>query len=115
MCDEHEFIELVPFVKKKIPALTEKYGYLPEMFNPYNVAEIKEIAPCLTTQNSQTRSNTVIVRKDDKYFMLNSLEWERLQGLPENYTEGFSDNIRKSAIGNGWTVDVIAHILKGVI
>lgn len=115
MCDKHEFIELVPFVKKKIPALIEKYGYLPKMFNPYNVAEIKEVAPCLTTQNSQTRSNTVIVRKDDKYFMLNSVEWERLQGLTENYTEGFSDNIRKSAIGNGWTVDVIAHILKGVL
>ena len=116
MVEKHDFIQLVPFVIKKIPLLIKKYGYLPEMFNPYNTAEIKDIAPCLTTQNSQTRSNTVIVQKGGKYFMLNSLEWERLQGLPDNYTEGFSENIRKSAIGNGWTVDVIAHIftyLKG--
>ena len=56
---EHDFIELVPFVKKKIPLLIEKYGYLPKMFNPYNLAEIKDIAPCLTTQNSQTMSNTL--------------------------------------------------------
>ena len=66
MCDEHDFIELVPFVKKKLPLLAIKYGYVPEMFNPYNVAEIKDIAPCLTTQNSQTRSNTVIVQKENK-------------------------------------------------
>lgn len=114
MVDEHDFIQLVPFVIKKIPLLIKKYGYLPKMFNPYNTAEIKDIAPCLTTQNSQTMSNTVIVRKNNGYFMLNSVEWERLQGLPDNYTEGFSENIRKSAIGNGWTVDVIAHILKGL-
>lgn len=112
--DEHNFIELVPFVKKKIPLFIEKYGYLPKMFNPYNLAEIKDVAPCLTTQNSQTRSNTVIIQKDGKYIMLNSLEWERLQGLPDNYTIGFSENIRKSAIGNGWTVDVIAHIFKSL-
>jgi hypothetical protein len=45
--------------------------------------------------------------------MLNSLEWERLQTLPENYTglAELSEAKRKNAIGNGWTVDVIAHIL----
>ena len=37
-------------------------------------------------------------------------ELERLQTLPEGYTEGFSRTIAQKAIGNGWTVDVIAHI-----
>lgn len=39
-------------------------------------------------------------------------ELERLQTLPDGYTEGFTDSIRKKAIGNGWTVDVIAWIFS---
>lgn len=41
------------------------------------------------------------------------LECERLQTLPDNYTFG-PDARRYKAIGNGWTVDVIAHILKNI-
>ena len=43
---------------------------------------------------------------------LTPLEAERLQTLPDNYTAGVSDKNRYEAIGNGWTVDVIAHILS---
>lgn len=39
-------------------------------------------------------------------------ELERLQTLPDGYTEGFPKSIVQKAIGNGWTVDVIAHILS---
>lgn len=45
---------------------------------------------------------------------LTPLEYERLQTLPDNYTAGVSDSARYSAIGNGWTVDVVAHILKNI-
>ncbi len=41
-------------------------------------------------------------------------ELEELQGLPRGYTEGISNTQRKKAIGNGWTVDVISHIFKGL-
>ena len=47
-----------------------------------------------------------IVRK------LTPLETERLQTLPDNYTEGIPETQRYKCIGNGWTVDVIAHLLK---
>lgn len=40
------------------------------------------------------------------------IECERLQTLPDNYTEGISNTQRYKSIGNGWTVDVIVHILK---
>ncbi len=40
------------------------------------------------------------------------IECERLQTLPDNYTEGVSNTQRYKMIGNGWTVDVIAHIFK---
>ena len=43
---------------------------------------------------------------------LTPLECERLQTVPDNYTEGVSNTQRYKMIGNGWTVDVIAHILK---
>lgn len=45
---------------------------------------------------------------------LTPVECERLQTLPDGWTEGVSNTQRYKAIGNGWTVDVIAHILKGV-
>lgn len=45
---------------------------------------------------------------------LTPIECERLQTLPDNYTEGISNSQRYKALGNGWTVDVIAHILKGI-
>lgn len=54
------------------------------------------------------------------YRKLTPIECERLQTLPDNYTlvvdgnnrQVVSDSQRYKAIGNGWTVDVIAHILK---
>lgn len=45
---------------------------------------------------------------------LTPVEAERLQTLPDNYTEGISNTQRYKCIGNGWTVDVIAHIFGGL-
>ena len=45
---------------------------------------------------------------------LTPLEYERLQTLPDNYTEGISNTQRYKCVGNGWTVDVIAWILKSI-
>ena len=46
--------------------------------------------------------------------MLTPKECERLQTIPDNYTEGISKTQRYKMIGNGFTVDVIAHILKNM-
>jgi len=43
--------------------------------------------------------------------MLSITEAERAQTLPDGYTEGIPVSHRYKAIGNGWTVDVIVHIL----
>ena len=45
---------------------------------------------------------------------LSPIECERLQTLPDNYTEGVSNTQRYKQLGNGWTVDVIAHILRNI-
>ena len=39
-------------------------------------------------------------------------ECERLQTVPDNYTDCVSDTQRYKMLGNGWTVDVIAHIFS---
>ena len=43
---------------------------------------------------------------------LTPVECERLQTLPDDYTNGISNSQRYKCLGNGWTVDVIAHILS---
>jgi len=51
-----------------------------------------------------------ILVEPDKWRKLTPLECERLQTVPEGYTEGVSNSQRYKMLGNGWTVDVIAHI-----
>lgn len=51
----------------------------------------------------------------DGYYLirkLTPLECERLQTLPDGYTSGVSDTQRYRALGNGWTAEVIIHILN---
>ncbi len=45
---------------------------------------------------------------------LTPIECERLQTVPDNYTNCVSDTQRYKMLGNGWTVDVIAHIFGGL-
>jgi site-specific DNA-cytosine methylase len=51
----------------------------------------------------------------DNFRKLNPVECERLQTVPDNYTKGVSNTQRYKMLGNGWTVDVIAHIFKNLI
>lgn len=46
---------------------------------------------------------------------LTVVECERLQTLPDRWTEGVSNSQRYKALGNGWTVDVIEHILRASV
>lgn len=45
---------------------------------------------------------------------LTPIECERLQTVPDNYTAHASNTQRYRMLGNGWTVDVIAHIFKSI-
>ena len=45
---------------------------------------------------------------------LTPLECERLQTVPDNYTASVSNTQRYKMLGNGWTVNVIAHILTNM-
>jgi DNA-cytosine methyltransferase len=56
------------------------------------------------------------IEKDGRiyYRHLLPIECERLQTVPDNYTYSVSNTQRYKMLGNGWTVDVIAHLLKGL-
>lgn len=68
------------------------------------------------------KSNSVTsVQKDnvltqDKVYWrkLTPLECERLQTVPDNYTNHVSNTQRYKMLGNGWTIEVIAHILQNM-
>lgn len=64
------------------------------------------------TDNYVTTNRTPAGRTNVR--RLTPLECERLQTLPDHYTEGEKDKERYIAIGNGWSVDVIAWIFKGL-
>jgi DNA-cytosine methyltransferase len=68
-------------------------------------------SPTLTTMQGGHRQPKVPLN-NIYYRKLTPLECERLQTLPDNYTEGLSNSQRYKSIGNGWTVDVISHIFS---
>ena len=88
--------------------------------------------PCLTPDRSEKRQNgrrfkpphskfytlTAMDRHgiltDNFIRKLTPIECERLQTVPDNYTSIASDNQRYRMLGNGWTVDVIAHVFGGL-
>jgi site-specific DNA-cytosine methylase len=54
--------------------------------------------------------------QDDKGIrMFTPTECEKLQSLPPQYTSLLSRSQRYKSIGNGWTVDIIAHIFRGLL
>lgn len=88
-------------------------------------------AYCLTARyagatwwNSIERSQRTMIRIEDtsqgivnekyNWRKLTPIECERLQTVPDNYTEGVSNAQRYKMIGNGWTVKVIEYILKNI-
>ena len=130
-------------VAKAIKDIVGKKGYLPEMFNPYNRAEVTNKAPTLSTGSMVTSSCAVLIietadgkrvpiyevrggyitiketqypiKLADGFYIIRKLtvrECMRLQTVPETYAFPCSPSQAYKLLGNGWTVDVIAHLLS---
>lgn len=85
--------------------------------NQYNNRIFKEKSGTLGTCAGRTNIQGIWLYykeiKPDYYIRkLTPIEYERLQTLPDNYTEWVSDTQRYKMLGNGWTVDVIKHIFS---
>jgi DNA (cytosine-5)-methyltransferase 3A len=115
----------VYFIHNKAITLTgESGGKAPKGTGSY-------LFGCITPDRVNKRQNGQRFSEGNKFYTLTAqdkhgilvegyirkltpIECERLQTLPDNYTEGISNTQRYKCLGNGWTADVIAHILKGI-
>ena len=60
------------------------------------------------------KDNVAVHVEELKWRKLTPIECERLQTVPDNYTNHVSNTQRYRMLGNGWTVDVICHLLEGM-
>ena len=88
--------------------LIEKIGY-PSRINQ-KFGKIK--SPTLVAAMGTGGGNVPVIIKNNRIRKLTEIEVERLQTLPDDYTNGISSTQRYKALGNGWTVDVVSHILS---
>lgn len=109
---EYVFIE-----DKKLNNLVFKRNYLQyDTYNKGNNSQsqracfIDKKSLCLDT----TAPANAKIFENDKVRKITRKECERLQTVPEDYTLSITENHAKKALGNGWTVDVIVHILKNI-
>ena len=80
-----------------------------------NYRSIDKKAFCmLATMYKLSQSNGMTVIDDGGLRCITPVEAEKLQTVPLGYTAHTSDTQRYKMLGNGWTVDVIAHIFKGL-
>ena len=106
-----DILEDVPFRELK-----------PFMFGYWG--EQRRIDRCSTINRDKAFTVTTSKTHPSQYYLnedrtmmrnLTITEFERLQTLPDGYTSGVKEKSRYKCVGNGWTVDVIAHILGGLI
>jgi len=72
-------------------------------------------AATLTAQSKGGKGGHTGLYGDEVYWRkLTPLECERLQTVPDNYTNHVSNTQRYKMLGNGWTIEVIAHIFKNM-
>jgi len=76
---------------------------------------MKDKSNCLTAANyDYMRYEHSDEDKEVYWRKLTPVECERLQTVPDNYTNHVSNTQRYKMLGNGWTIEVIAHILKNM-
>lgn len=127
-------------IENAFPKLCDKYGYIPEMFNAYNCAEITDKSPTLSTGSMDTSSCAISIFERtekpiyevrdgkitikgkeypinlaDGFYIIRKLtvkECCRLQTLPDDYCRAVSASQAYKGLGNGWTAEVIIHMLS---
>jgi site-specific DNA-cytosine methylase len=90
-----------------------------------NMKSLDDKGNCLLAtcyKGAQSNGCTVIPVMKESIITGDSITWrkltvkecERLQTVPDGYCHAVSNSRAYHALGNGWTVDVIAHILRGL-
>ena len=107
---------------KRVKVITENdRGYRPHRgdVKSTGISELGRIMKHNSTTDALTTSHQPKLALNDdiknlQYRKLTPIECERLQTVPDNYTNHVSNTQRYKMLGNGWTVDVVTHILRGM-
>jgi len=95
----------------------KKEGTLSYSKSRGNIRPPERKSKTLTTSgHGISNSGSTNIKLSDDYLRIPTpLECERLQTVPDNYTNvGLLDSHRYKMLGNGWTVSVISHIFKNI-
>ena len=95
-----------------IPCSNKAVGKLPEKSQTIKAQYYKSSKA--NFERKGTFHATGVQSKDLTWRKLTPVECERLQTVPDNYTNHVSNTQRYKMLGNGWTIEVIAHILKKI-
>lgn len=105
-----------------VKSILETKGVVKErrrLYHSYNVFVGLELTKSFCIQKRYYKGSSrfqkeycAVQMPDGSHRPFMPVELERLQTLPDNYTEGLCRTRRGELIGDGWTVDVVAHILK---
>ena len=83
----------------------------------YNKGGLKALdgkTPTIST-SAWEHNNHLTLDEGTTWRKLTPVECERLQTVPDGYTDHVSNTQRYKMLGNGWTVDVVKHIFKGLV
>lgn len=108
----HEFHELHPRQDGKTNTLTTVLKDN-QIITPYD-KPVYEVKNGMIT----IKDKTYPIKLKDGYYNIRKLtpvECERLQTMPDGYTAAVSNTQRYKGLGNGWTAEVIIHILNGAL
>ena len=88
--------------------ISDKYAYVNRVYHPSGKG------PSLVASDGG-HLQPKVSKGTTEYRKLTPLECERLQTVPEGYTDHVSNTQRYKMLGNGWTVDVVSHIFQGLV
>jgi DNA (cytosine-5)-methyltransferase 3A len=108
------------YVKKPMTATLASVGHLVKVghvepnVQGNRVYSTEGKATALSAEGGGLAGGTTLVKQEERIRKLTPIECERLQGLPDNYTEGVATTHRYRCLGNAFNCDVVAHILSRV-
>ena len=109
-----------PFNQQATGVLTPfRVGCIGKNSQANRIYSVRGKSVCLNANGGGGGAKTGLYKidlPDGDYYVrkLTPIECERLQTLPDNYSDGISKTQRYKCIGNAWTVDVIAHIFTAL-
>lgn len=87
-------------------------------YEPKVIVPLKQAVYKVNNGTIAIKDKMYPIKLKDGYYIIRKLtpvECERLQTLPDGYTAAVSNTQRYKGLGNGWTAEVIIHILNGVL